>query len=164
MNQRVFVRRLIYDLKRRYGQSVGVYQNVAAAPVDTTTGQRTTTRVKYQLRRAVVIPKQLNVVQLFTQPFNHAAGRQFAFGGFFAKELHTLLIDGRDLPPGVVITPETEFDFNGKRYEANNIEDLAGIAYLVLVKRCEGTPRDAVFDPPLFDSLRFTQTADAQII
>jgi hypothetical protein len=164
MNQRIFVRRLIYDLKRRYGRPVDVYNNTDAAPVDTTTGRRAVTRVKYHIRRAVVVPKQLNLTQLFTPPFTHSAGRQFQLGGFFAKELTTLLIDGADLPAGVVVTDQSQFIFNGKRYESNHVENLEGLAYLVLCQRCEGTPRDAVFDPPIYDSLRFVESASAEIL
>jgi hypothetical protein len=164
MNQRISVRRLVYTLKKSYGQQVDVYNNTDAAPVDTTTGRRTVARIKYSLRRVVVIPKELKLTQLFTLPFTHSTGRPFQFGVYFGKELTTLLIDGSDLPPGVVINEMSQYIFNGKRYETNHIENVGGLAYLVLCQRCEGTPRDAVFDPPIYDSLRFVESASAEVI
>lgn len=163
-NNLQFVRRLIYNLKRRYGVPLDFYIN-DVTPGDPATGKKNVVREKYSIARAIATTQGFTTLQLFTAAFMRNIGRDFAFGANFEKDTVQVLIDARDLPVGIRITPERSYIvLNNRRYLVAKASLLEGnTVHSLTVKAVEGSPVQQLLTPITQQSIRFSQTVKAVI-
>ena len=163
-NQRIFIRQLLYSLKREYGQPIDLYTQVINTPTDITTGKKDIVRIKYYIPKAVVVPVSFNTAYLFTQTYLKNIGREFAFGGTIDRDIKNVIIDARDLPVGVEILPEFHMMIHNERYDLGRIQKLEENAgYLIQIKRVTGTPPNALQLPIFFQNIRFRQIVTTEV-
>lgn len=156
-NQLAFMRRVLYDVKKRYGGPVDLYIQTLSA-TDLTTGSKTITRVKYHIDRVPILPVKFFQQGLYSQAFLKAA-REFAYGGYQDQDVKQFVIDGYDLPVGFEILPEHYLVADHKRYEIAVVSRIEGnLGYLIIAKRLTGVQVDEVSEAKLYQTIRFTHS------
>jgi hypothetical protein len=156
-NQLVFIRRVLYDVKKKYGEPADLYVQTLSA-TDLTTGSKTISRVKYHIDRVPILPVKFFQQGLYTQGYLKAA-REFTYGGYQDQDIKQFIIDGNDLPVGFEILPEHYFVVDHKRYEIAVITRIEeNLGYLLIVKRLTGVEIDEVNEASLYQTIRFSHS------
>lgn len=111
-------RKVIYHLKMRYGLALTYFEPTGQTH-DPKTGQITRSFNQYKIRRAVVLPTNLNRTFIYDLAYI-AVGKNFTEGAYFDKNIKRIIIDRKDL----AITPDLNhhMEFDGDRYEIRAIQ------------------------------------------
>ncbi len=155
-NNLVFLRRLLYQLKRDYGYEGALYRMTLGA-TNLETGAKNLTRVRYGIDRCVVLPYKFD-----SQGFYGAAlmktGRQFSYGGFQDQDMKHIIIDGSDLPDDFEIQPDDYFVYQHKKFEIVKIEELEQeLGYLLIANYLRGVVPNEVHEANVYQSIRLVQ-------
>jgi hypothetical protein len=158
-NNLVHFRRALYQLKREYGFPAALYRTVVG-DTNLQTGLKSTTRIKYAIKRCVILP--VNTISLgFYSSALLKAARQFSYGGFQDQDIKNVLVDGRDLPKGFEILQEDYLVYQHKKFEMVKIAELEqGIGYHLIVNGLRGMVPNEVHEASVFQTLRFTGVLD----
>ena len=130
------IQRTLYSLKREYGASLGVYRLLSSS-VDAETGIPTVTKEVYNLRRAIVLPESLSLLEIRGISLI-SANKEMVQGGQWESGLRTILIDQTDLP--IELTTDDWCVFNGDKYEFESVQDYAQTAWIIRAKLASGDP------------------------
>src|SRR5688500_12297834 len=87
-------RRILYNLKRRYGSLV-TYLRILSEQVNPDTGLITKERQKFKINRAIRLPHQITLGILDVDG-------KIQYGGIYEKGSRRIVIDGKDLPSAFV--------------------------------------------------------------
>lgn len=159
-NDLIFIRDVLYDLKRRYGTCIDLYEPNVEAP-NLTTGKKKVSYNKYRIKQAIHVPAGFQTLAQYSQAYLKSAGRAFAFGAYVDQDIRNLLIDGADLPKGIEILPNWQIIIDHKRFEVWKLNKTEGnYAYLVSLKRVEGNRPEEIHTLIIRQSIRFTQVGD----
>jgi len=116
-----FISKVIYQLKRQYGQSIDLYVQVSAV-ADPSTGRNTEVETVWSIRKAAVLPS--DVVRQFAYDLSFiAANKNFTYGGVFTEASKALLVDNRDLPIGYKCNLVDRFVINHRRYQIEHFAE-----------------------------------------
>src|SRR5260221_10235751 len=88
-----FLRKLVYNLKYKYGQKVDIYRRVTS-DFDSETGKKSVTLQKIPIRNAIFM--SMTEYRSFNYTFKHI--RPFAMGGYYDLNDNVTIIDRHDLP------------------------------------------------------------------
>lgn len=159
MNQMTFIRRALYDLKKNYGAHIDMYTS-AIASQDVTTGVKMVTNTKYTIRKAVVLPAGFDARFLFTRAYLQNVGKDFAYGGTINQDVRHVIIDGSDLPKGLIPGSDTYWIYEHNRYETSKVDSLErNLAHLIVMKRLTGVEKVEIHTPGVLQTIRFNQLA-----
>ena len=116
------IRQSLYALKRQYGAAIQVYQ-LEDSVTDLLTGNKSVSKSVYPIRRAVILPAQLQreVIQSISQI---SANKKFVTGGTFDRGHRNFIIDAHDLPCGFKFTNDDWIVFRNRRYEMKQISEF----------------------------------------
>lgn len=113
---------ILYRLKRQYGLTVTYYQ-FDSQTNDVETGEISRTYNEFTIKRAPVLPDNLDRSFVYDLTFI-AANNNFVGGGFFDRNIRTMIIDAKDLPKGFKPNSNDHVEFDDERYEILKITHL----------------------------------------
>jgi hypothetical protein len=134
-NQLINLRPVIYSLKNDYGFRLDLYRKDEVVNLET--GRKITTRIKYKIKKAILLPNQM------FRDFNYGTiiktGGNAQVGGILDLRQRIILIDKRELPRNFEIDSNDYVVFNHDRYEIREIMDLElGDFYRLTIREVEG--------------------------
>ncbi len=122
---------LIYRLKRQFGQPATYYEPTANTH-DILTGEITRTYNTYDIKRAVLLPAELQRSFVYDLAYI-ASAKNFTHGAYFDANNRMVLIDARDLPKGFKPKIKHHIEFDSERYEIVKIENQPSRAFYAIV-------------------------------
>jgi hypothetical protein len=132
MNRLKFISGALYQLKRRYGEKITIYNRLSSA-TDLETGAKTVSLDMRRVNRAIVLP-----VSMLTELKELIApDRLFRYGGLFDTTQTTFIVDRKDIPD-FKITTDSYFLFAGRRYDVATLKEFENLAYLIIGKQVLG--------------------------
>lgn len=132
------LRQVLYDLKRKFGEDVEVYFEFEKV-LDTRTGDINIRKEMVKVRRAIVLPENLNLGFVYSIQFIRA-NSNFAQGGYFHQGDRIFILDGKDLGE-FKVTLNSYVMYQNQRYNVKDMTDLDQLeGILVICKRVEGQP------------------------
>lgn len=138
MNDLIFIRDLMYQLKREYGFPLDIYR-ITSTTTDRATGKKTQTKEKYHIVRAIVLPNQVQKKFAFDLAYL-ATNKSFTYGAEYGQNLRDVIIDTRDLPKGFELTINDYIIYDGKRYQIKTFETAEhNQAYLIRMDHAPGS-------------------------
>lgn len=156
-NKLINFRNVIYSLSRDFGFRIAIYR--PTKQTNYRTGVQVTTRIKYHIRRAIILPNEIFrdfayaaiLSQLNVQP-----------GGLFDSSQRRIIIGKRELPLGFMIEPENDYViFNHDRYDiGKSVEMELADYWIVDIKQVKGQPTYEVHEGFMRDKLDFLETID----
>jgi hypothetical protein len=154
----MFVRRTLYNLKRKYGAQMDIYKTITMS-VDQKTGRRSTTRVKYTVKKCILLP-----VTLARKITIYVISRTFPYGGEYDTTARIAIVDATDFPKGVTITNDDYCIIKQRerehRYEIKTVEQMEGdFAYILSLKETVGAPPQSIIFQSVGSRLHIEQTA-----
>jgi len=114
------IRRILYTLKRQFGVKIVLYQ-VDESSTDLKTGLKTKTYTTQTVKRAIVLPGELERKFVYDLAFI-AANKNFTGGGYFDSTVRRVIIESRDLPSDYVLSLNDQCLFEGQTYEVAKID------------------------------------------
>lgn len=144
-NQYYYIRNTIYALKMNYGFPIDLYV-FKDSQVNLDTGQKTVTKLKYHIRRAIILPT--NIGRSFTYDLSFiAANKNFTYGGNFDKTVKDFVLDTRDFPKGLKLQLEDFIIYNNTRYDFKKFEEFDHKqAVIIRTERVEGEAPQQILD------------------
>lgn len=144
-----FIKRTLYNLKRRYGDSADYYR-VTSEVVDDRTGVTVQTRQGFTVKRLIRLPHQLQIGIM----------ESGEVGGVFDKGKRRFILDAKDLPADFIPDSEDYIVFNLERYNVKEVEELDDrVGYLLECVFMDGAPLDRVFEASIEHALEITHTS-----
>ena len=138
MNNLIFIRRVIYSLKRRYGFPLDIYR-ILSTTTDRATGKKTQEKVKYYVKRGIVLPNQVQKRFAFDLAYL-AANKSFTYGADYGANLRDVIIDAKDLPKSFELTINDYIIYDHKRYQIKTFEIAEhNQAYLIRMDQAPGS-------------------------
>lgn len=153
-----YIRRNLYVLKRRYGTKLDLYHIISIVP-NLETGKKITNKIKYKIRRAILLPTLLQE-QFLLSAASLKADRAYPQS---ATQTGTklIIIDNEDLPDNFEIGKNDYLVIRHVRYDIKSINDFEhGYGLLLTVKEVEGSEANEVFESKMLQTLEFVQTID----
>jgi hypothetical protein len=158
-NQLVFIRRALYELKKRYGLPIDVYR-LASTETNLATGERTRVLSKTSIVRAIVMDAQLWTRFHYDLAYIMAA-RQFSMGGFTDSAERVFIIDRDDLASDFQINTTDYIVFDGKKYEIKSCVDYEErAAYLVTGRHTPNEPINQIHEMSVSQHVTLTHEVD----
>lgn len=110
---------IIYRLKRMFGLPATVIRpDVTTHNVET--GEITRSFEKYAVRRAILLPQNLDRSFVYDLTFI-AANNNFVNGAYFDRDQRQMIIDARDLPKDFRFELDDEVEFDDRRFTIKSI-------------------------------------------
>jgi len=152
-----FIRGRIYALKRRFGFPIEVcLENIGAYNPET--GTADIAHERYPIRRAIVFPGMVHRDIFYSISFLRA-NSNFTYGGDIENDDRSIIIDGRDLPPGFILTQEHYYLFNNLRWDLKDFVRLEdGISYFINLRRSGNADSKAIYKHEISDSLTLSES------
>ena len=154
------IRQSLYALKRQYGGAIEVYR-LEDAETDLRTGKKTVCKSVFPIRRAVILPAQLQreVIQSISQI---SANKKFVQGGTFDRGHRNFIVDARDLPCGFEFTGDDWIVFRSRRYEIKQVFEFEFQAgWVVTGREILGRIPEQIFPVKADDLLTFSDEGSA---
>lgn len=157
-----FISRVLYRLKRRYGNVVDIVWRESSV-TNRETGVKTVVKDSLRVQRMIVLPSQVH--REFSYDLAYiAAAKNFTYGAFFDTDTRRFIVDAHDLPTDFEIKPGYWFVYDTKRYdvkEAERFEENRG--WLVLAKQSQNVDAGNVIELHLFSEVSLTSEAEAEL-
>jgi hypothetical protein len=153
MNDLIFLREELYSLKREYGFPLDVYR-LSTGETDYKTGEKSDSRTKYAIDRAIVLPVKYETQVYYTTAFLKAS-REFALGGYQDQEIKRIIIDSEDLPIDFVLRPDDFLVYDHSKFEVVYLEKLeVNSGYQLIARRLVGAPVNEIHILSVRDDIR----------
>jgi len=157
-NPLMFVRRVLYSLKRQYGFSLDIYRRTAGE-ADLKTGKMVgKKRQKFSIVKAIVLPTIL--ARKFSYDLSYiAANKNFTYGGFYDINSRIVIIDAIDLPQDFEFIIDTDYVvYDSKRYDIKTAEMLEQRqGFLLNIKATEGSTAFEILDEKVLSTFGLSQ-------
>jgi|SRR6516162_7313317 hypothetical protein len=158
----LFTKRVLYNLKRRYGTPADWY-HVLSTQSDAGTGKNIVNKQKFRINRAIVMPValslEMNLLGGYRRVDNASSGMP---SPPTLVDTRYIILDGADIPKNIDITATAE-DYiieliNNQRYNIQKISTLEGmLGHLITARFVKGGVRNEFFDLTASDSLIFNE-------
>jgi len=156
------IRRVLYSLKRRYPQEVGLYRATGVA-TNFQTGVQSETRIKHTIPRAILLPSKLS--RDFSYDLAYiAANKEFTQGAFYDHKARRVIISKRDIPADWPLDLNTWLVFQHTRHEIKEIvefENNEGVMFIL--EALSGQPPKEIHDVFICDTLNLTDSAEGVV-
>lgn len=164
MSNLLFIRRVLYKLKRNYGFKVSLYK-ILESHEDAETGRKVRNRSVHEVRKAVI----LSATDL-KRTFNHnrafaaVVTSKFGYGGFYDTESLYIVIDARDLPRDLPITLEDFIIYQHRRYGIDEAEEIQpGLGWILKTREIKGNQPTEIISKTIEQSLPLTQAVEGEL-
>lgn len=162
MNRLAFISKVLYRLKRRYGEPVDLIRRLSST-VDRETGLKTVRTATIRLKRVICLPAQLS--REFSYDLAYiAAAKNFTYGGFFDTTERRFIVDTRDLPADFEIKIGHYLVYDQVRYDVKTVERFEDArAFFVQAKQTVASDLDNAIEVELETDISLTSEAEAEI-
>jgi len=148
---KTFVKKILYQLKRRFGSLVDLY-HVVQVIHDPTTGKDIIIRDKYTIRKAVILPTLLKRQMAEEMGFHSSTGPGFDVA------TRTIIIDRVDLLKGIEIKNVDYFVIEHERYNIKSVEKLEdNQAMMFVTTHVVGSKTNEIFNSTMKQNMIFNQ-------
>jgi len=132
------MKRLLYRLKRQYGDRMYLYQ-VTSSSNNVKTGEIVMDYNVYKIKRGIPLPKQLMRKFAYDLTFL-AANKNFQYGAYYDMGIRDYIIETKDLPRAVRDTVKVDLQwhliYQHKRYNLKEVNSYAdGLAMYIVAKQ-----------------------------
>lgn len=149
--QTVFIRKMLYTLKRGYGFPITLHK-ITDETHNYETGKRVPTILTQRIERAIILPATLR--RIFE---SDSLPTDFKYGALYDSSLRQVVIDADDLND-FEIEINDYLIWNEKRWQVSQVQELEyQTAYNILIKMVEGTIRNMVEEVSLETNLQLSQ-------
>ncbi len=169
-NKAGFGRRALYNMKRRYGAPIDLY-HVTGTTDDLETGQSTVTRVKYHIRKAILLPitatGEINIVGGYLRRVSNLPSTETVI------ESRLFIIDLEDLPADLQLNDNDYFIMKtyvrrkagpGRRFNITKVQYLEdNISLLITGRFIEGGQRNEIFDANVTETLELGESGEGTL-
>ena len=117
------IKRILYRLKRQFGQEI-VYSRNTTNTVNYRTGAITRAGTDVTIKRAIVLPARM--IRSFEYDLTYiAANKNFTYGGFYDDSSRLIIVDRKDLKASA-LTPRINdtVEFNGRSWLVKQVVSL----------------------------------------
>jgi hypothetical protein len=139
-------RRVLYSMKKEYGNKVDVYKMVSS-DTDHLTGEITVVKQVTRIRKAIVMPSALirDVGQTISVI---SSDKQFVYGGAYDLSSRIMVLDPVDLPKDFEICPTDYIAYKHSRWDVVQVVKDEGLngAWIVTVKNVPNMPVYEIID------------------
>lgn len=154
------LRVILYNLSRLYGERIDLYQTDDFS-INPRTGERTLTRIKWPIRKAISLPEQIYTDTTFARSLLALTGKEFTSGGVVDTSNKDFIIRRNDLPYYVPKLADYIIWIH-KRYNITKIITLDNNeGYYITTKRTENEPNYEIHDPVFKDKVTFVEALNA---
>lgn len=144
--QLVFIKHVLYRLKKRYGIPATFYKRGIPTTEDIMSGTTAVNWDPYYVRRAILFPS------LWQRKFDYdlayiATNNNFTYGGLYDRNRRRLIVDARDLPPDVLWSQDDAVHTEGRDYiikEVSEFERNRGWVF-ILEEKGDGEPPKTIY-------------------
>lgn len=137
-NDLYFFRRVIYQLKKKYGFQIGIYRTTETTNLQT--GRKTITRMKISINKAIILPNSIFRDYGFSTSLA-LLNRDLQVGGLLDTSQRTIIIDIQNLPKNFEFSPNDYIVFKHKRYNIIKISEMEVADFIQLdTKQVDGEP------------------------
>jgi len=134
-------RQVLYSLKKQYGDTITVCQNITAS-TNYITGAKSYTCSRTKINKAILLPTNIGRKTDYKLPMM-SANKMFIFGATFDVGSKIIVIDIRDVPTYFELSMDDWILIENERYEITGVEELEYHAGWVLgLKRIIGASAD----------------------
>lgn len=152
---------VLYQLKREFGLPLTIVQRTSSSP-NLETGKMTVTKDSVFVNRAIALPDRLDRDFEYDLTFI-ASNKNFTYGGFYDKRRRRFIIDRKDLPNNFKIEIGNYLVFDGKRYEAEIVQEFEKQAgYLIVAKQETNVELENLIKRVLISTFLPTQTVQVE--
>lgn len=156
MNQLIFLRDLLYNLKREYGTQVEFFRT-SNTTTNFKTGAQIADKFQFTLRKVIRLPADISRNFSYDLSFI-AANKNFTYGGTYDKTVERLIVDAKDVVTNFMFDVEDYAAIGNKRYIIRKIEELKEqVGYLLIVESIEGDSPNRLETKILYHGLNFSQ-------
>lgn len=156
MNRIKFTSGVLYRLKRRHGQSIDLYHKTTQE-INTITGKRIITKVKYSIKKAIMLPSQVALKYIDLS----GGSQKFSYGGFIESDTKVYIIESKYVK-GLDFNNVKDFYIveENKRYDVNEIKEIENHKSLIVIaKHIRNGTVDKIVDLTIKTKLEFIQTS-----
>lgn len=144
MNRLRFISRVVYRLKRRYGEPAHIVERTGSV-VNLETGAKTVSKRSLYVNRVIVLPSKIHREFQYDLTFI-ATNKNFTYGGLYDTTEREFIIDRKDLPD-FEIKVGMYLLFKDRRYEVKEVAEFEdNTAYVILGKQCLEAHAETVID------------------
>lgn len=149
-----FMRKNLYAMKRSYGIPIKVCL-ILSSTTDYLSGEKVVIKQVFKVRRAPVLPYSMK--RAVDQTISIiSADKKFVQGGSYDAARRDVIVDAKDLPPGIELRPEDYVIINNERWDILQADRYEfSSAWLLTVKLLPGSRA--------FDEVDVLVTTDAQL-
>lgn len=143
MNQLIFIRELLYELKRDYGVPVEFFRDRSSS-TNLQTGLKVVDKYNFIIQKVIKINSNAIRDAIYNAAFTQA-DRNFTYGATFDKTTERLIVDSRDIVNNFMFELEDYATIGNNRYIVKSIESLRSNAgYILTVNSIEGDENDRI--------------------
>lgn len=145
----ISIRRLLYELKKRYSTKLDYYV-ITDLGLNILTGEHEKTRTKFHIKQAVYLQQK----EGFRNPLLSRANPIFPQSGLLDVDNAELLVDGRDFPRGFVPKLDDYTIIEGERLEIKSIHVVdKDQSYYFILKEYKGSKLYEIHDRSIHQKL-----------
>lgn len=162
MNRLVFIRKILYRLKRRYGSQVDILYRKSSV-TDRATGEKVVSKGGVRVKRMICLPSQVHKEFAYDLTFI-ANNKNFTYGGLYDTNQRRFIVDVRDLPRDFEITTDMWLIYDGVRYDVKQtqrFEENYGVS--VLAEQVETVTPEELHVVELEDTLGLEDDYESQL-
>jgi hypothetical protein len=151
------IQNTLYQLKRRFGGTIAVYQ-IGDATVDLETGVKTIPQDVLYIRRAVILPAK--VAREVTQTLSViSANKKFVYGGTYDTATRLFIIDHKDAP-NLKLKESDYIVYKERRYEVKDFQEFEfDAAWVVTGRAVEGDVFEQIYPLAADNLMRLDQSS-----
>lgn len=159
MSQLRFIRKVLYQLKRRYGNPVNLIKIVSETD-NLETGARTQVKENLLVDRAIILPSTIKREVFYDRAYL-TGNKEFTYGASNDTDTRTFIFDRDDLGSWIITIGQILI-YSGKRYDVREVQEFEeNTGYVVLAKESENVPLGNVISISIFDDLLLDDEAVA---
>lgn len=153
----MFIREVIYDLKRSFGLPLDIV-SVVEPQANLETGVAVPTKVVYHVRRAILLPRTYEKIIPLTRQ-----NREFNVGGYIQRGYRVILLDPRDWPTAYRIGLADYCNFQSLRYNIKEVIEFdLREAYSLIVEEHKGESPRQIIEKRLSNQLGTMQEVESE--
>jgi hypothetical protein len=150
-----WISKTVYALQRQYGVPISIYQN-SIQQTDILSGVATLEKTKYQVKKAVKLPKS-HVRQILDETF--LEHRNFKFGAYKLAEDQVFLLRDKDI--NFPLTLNDYIFCEGRRYNIKDIAKYDG-GFIVTTKEIDDVRTFEILEHKLLNRFHLHQNVVCQ--
>lgn len=155
-----FIRNVLYSLKRKFGREIEYIFQISST-ADSRTGKITVVKDSFNVRRAILLPSQLERAFTYNLTFI-ASSKNFVYGALYDTTERRIILDEVDLPNQFVPEIGQYIIFDAQRWDVRKVQEFQiGKGYFLIVKQTTSINLEQLIKRGAFSDFSLVQTVTA---